>query len=261
LDIAIIVEYIISKYAAFQTRTLLTSLHILFDGLYLTNKEPFLAAVVRGLDVAITRALIKANAISNYYTLLDWVNHILVLSNGGHQDLLKYLPDLARWQAILLQHCLAEPKKRGLRISARRTTRASLRAIFQQKDTALSKVTVESFIKILVGSKIPPFAAAVSLGVVAGVCKRLRHNNVPSEFIEQSKGVYYDFFVKEIIGSKVRIPSYVMVCLSNIYFLTSQDEFRWFFEGYTSQSEFVTVLSPALERGILRSPELVLIGT
>jgi hypothetical protein len=162
--------------------------------------------------------LIKANAISNYFTLLDWVNHVLVLSNGDHQDLLKYLPDLARWQAILLQHCLAEPKKRGLRTSARRTTRASLRAIFQQRDRALSTVTLESFIKVLVGPKIPPFAAALSLGVVAGVCKRLRHDNGPSEFIEQSKGVYYDFFIKEIIGSKVRIPSYVMVSLSNVYF-------------------------------------------
>jgi hypothetical protein len=43
--------------------------------------------------------------------------------------------------------------------------------------------------------------------------------------------------------------------------LTQQDEFKWFFEGYTSQADFATVLSPALERGILRSPELVLLGT
>jgi hypothetical protein len=80
----------------------------------------------------------------------------------------------------------------------------------------MSKNTAESFIKVLVGSKIPPFAAAVSLGIVAGVSKRLRRDNAPSEFIEQSKSVYYDFFVKEIIESKVRIPNYVMVA-SSVY--------------------------------------------
>ena len=36
---------------------------------------------------------------------------------------------------------------------------------------------------------------------------------------------------------------------------------RWFFEGYTTQEDFEKVLTPALERGILRSPELVLSGT
>ena len=217
LDITIIIEYLIPKYAAFQTRTLLSATHILFKDLYAINKETFLTAAVRGLDIAVSRVLIKANAISNYFTLLDWVNNVLLLSNEDHHDLLKYLPDLARWQAIILQQCLAEPKKRGMRTSARRTTRASLRGIFQQKDSTMSKNTVESFIKVLVGSKIPPFAAAVSLGMVAGVCKRLRRDNAPSEFIEQSKRVYYDFFVKEIIGSKVRIPNYVMVPSSDVY--------------------------------------------
>ena len=36
---------------------------------------------------------------------------------------------------------------------------------------------------------------------------------------------------------------------------------RWFFEGYSTQEDFENVLTPPLERGILRSPELVLNGT
>ena len=36
---------------------------------------------------------------------------------------------------------------------------------------------------------------------------------------------------------------------------------RWFFEGYTTQEDFEKDLTPALERGILRSPELVLSGS
>src|SRR5437762_12329417 len=36
---------------------------------------------------------------------------------------------------------------------------------------------------------------------------------------------------------------------------------RWFFEGYSTQEDFENVLTQPLERGILRSPELVLNGT
>jgi hypothetical protein len=39
-----------------------------------------------------------------------------------------------------------------------------------------------------------------------------------------------------------------------------QDEMSWFFEGYATQEDFEKYLTPALERGILRSPELVLSG-
>lgn len=47
--------------------------------------------------------------------------------------------------------------------------------------------------------------------------------------------------------------------LSDSYLL--QDEMRWFFEGYTTQEDFEKDLAPALERGILRSPELILSGS
>ena len=116
------------------------------------------------------------------------------------------------WQAILLHHCLAESKKRGLKISAIRTTRATLRGLFQQKESILNANAVEGFIRILAESKISPFAAATSLGVVAGVCKRLRNDTI-REVIESSKNTYYDFFTKKIIGSRVRVPGYVMVCI------------------------------------------------
>ena len=164
------------------------------------------------LGTALDRVTVKLNAVSNYFTLLDWVNQVLLLSSEDNQTFTKYFSDLITWQATLLHHCLAESKKRGLKVSAIRTTRASIRGLFQQKESVLNGNAVENFIRILVESRISPFAAAISLGVVAGVCKRLR-NDIPREVVNSSKGIYHDFFIKNIIASRVRIPSYVMVCI------------------------------------------------
>ena len=62
------------------------------------------------------------------------------------------------------------------------------------------------------GSGVSPFAAGVELGILAGISKQLV-DKTASVLIEQSKGPIYEFFIKDIIGSKVRIPQYVMVGL------------------------------------------------
>jgi hypothetical protein len=212
LDVSIILEFIIPKYASFTTRPLHSALHTLFRALNTVSKERFLSAVVRQLDIVINRSNIKVNAPSNYFTLLDWVNLVLVLSAEEVLNFTTYVSDLVIWQAILLHHCIAEGKK-GLTVSAIRGTRASLRGVFYQRDhPSFGGKAVESFIKILIGAKIPSFAAAIALGVVAGVCRRLRDPN-PGRVIESSKSEYYDFFIKEIIGSKSRLPDYVLVYL------------------------------------------------
>jgi hypothetical protein len=101
-----------------------------------------------------------------------------------------------------------------------RGTRASLRSVFYKKDhSSFGETSVQSFVKILAGSKIPPFAAAIGLGVLAGVCRRLGDRS-PSKVVESSKSTYYDFFIREIVGSKVRIPEYILVCLEMNPFLT-----------------------------------------
>lgn len=71
---------------------------------------------------------------------------------------------------------------------------------------------MESYIRVLMGAKLSSFVAAVLLGLVADVCKRLK-NDTPRNVIEASKSAYYDFFVKELCGSKTRVPMYVMVCV------------------------------------------------
>lgn len=210
MDIPILLEFLVSKHASFHTRPLHVAFHILFELLYTVDKEMFLSTIMHELDIFVNTVSQKTNAGSSYVTLLGWVNHVLLLSSRRHEDFLKYHPDLARWQAVLLYQCLAKGNKKGLRVSAICNTRACLRGIFKQKESIWNESAVEDFIKVLTGSRVTPFAACVLLGVVAGVCKRLKHPN-PSKVIESSKTIFYDFFIKEIVGSKVRIQACVMV--------------------------------------------------
>lgn len=156
------------------------------------------------------RSYIKTNAPSNYFTLLDWVNVVLLLSAEDQLNFTAYLGDLVIWQATLLHRCISEGK-RGVKASAIRGTRASLKAVFAKEgEPSFGGKAVESFIKALTGPKIPPFVAAIGLGVVAGVCRGLREPT-PSSVIESSKSTYYDFFIKEVVGSKSSVPDYVLV--------------------------------------------------
>ena len=210
LDIIIINEFVIPKYAYFHSRSLLNAFHALFKSLYVLNKEAFLESITRELGVVISGVTQKANAVSNYFTLLDWVNQVLLLSSQNYEKFMMHLDDLITWQTTLLERCLAESKKQGMRDSAIHSTRACLRGIFQQKESTWNRNVVESCIRVMTGAKVPPFIAGVSLGMIAGVCKRLR-NPTPRDVIEASKPVFYEFFIKQIIGSRVSVPSYVLV--------------------------------------------------
>jgi hypothetical protein len=59
-------------------------------------------------------------------------------------------------------------------------------------------------------------------------------------------------------------PEYLYPVMSwyshKIILIDPKDEFKWFVDGFTTQEDLDAVLVPALERGILRSPELVLNG-
>src|SRR5436305_10446307 len=134
LDIIAILNFVIPKYATFQTRPLLAAFHTLFEELYSLNRDTFLSNTTRLLGTAVNGVVIKTNAVNNYFTLLDWVNYVFIQASRQENDFTKQFSHLVTWQAILLHHCLADAKKKGLKVSAVRTTRATLRIIFQRNE-------------------------------------------------------------------------------------------------------------------------------
>jgi hypothetical protein len=186
----------------------------LFTTLYSVDSSIFLTDFVRELKAAASQAFPEAKhaiALSSYFTLLCWVNHALTLTSRSSVDLGRYILEFMKLQAILLQHCLSRSKKRGLTVSALESTRASWRAVFRQQ-RAFIEVGVATFIYCLAESDLFPFAAVVMFGIVASVSTEMEKRFLfPGLMIDLCSTTIYNYFTKEIIGGKVRVPRYVMV--------------------------------------------------
>jgi hypothetical protein len=207
-----ILDFLIPKYAAIQTRPLLRAFCALLRELYSLDKTIFFSSIIRNLEAAVARVSVKINASSNYFTLLTWVNETLVLASNDKEDFMKYHKELVRFQTTLIQHCLVRGTKRRMRLASFVDTKSSLRIILGRKEIGLIEEGIKSYISVLVCSNQSPFAAGVVLGILAGLAKQLG-NEAANKLMEQSKNGIYEFFNKEFIASKVSISNDVMVNL------------------------------------------------
>jgi hypothetical protein len=186
----------------------------LFTTLYSVDSSIFLRDVVRELKAATSQVFAKVSPaipLSDYFTLLRWVNHALTLTSRSSVDLGVYILEFMKLQATLLQHCLAQSKKHGLTVSALESTRASWRAVFQQQK-AFIELGVATFLYSLAESDVFPFAAVVMFGIVASVSIEMERRYLfPGLMIDLCSTTIYGYFAKEIIGGNVRVPRYVMV--------------------------------------------------
>ncbi|KAJ9659689.1 translational activator of GCN4 [Coniosporium apollinis] len=103
---------------------------------------------------------------------------------------------------------------------------------------------MDSAVGTFTGKSASPAARnAPYLGVVAGVSARL-----PSvkPLLEERKKDYYAFYVREIIGSRTILPDHLA------------DGLHDFFVAFATLEDLSREVIPALEKALLRSPEVVL---
>lgn len=81
---------------------------------------------------------------------------------------------------------------------------------------------------------------AITLGIVAGVCKRLPDR---SATLEAKKQDYIAFYLREFLGSKVQLPPYLATGLKD------------FFGSYLTLDEVRKDVVPPIEKSLLRAPK------
>lgn len=176
--------------------------------------------------------------------LLEWTGDILAQISKSPETFNKHIQDILSAQVALLDICLGSPTAKGsLKRSALAVTRRGLRAAFSPKnpDYKLAiKVIVD---KLTVKAPNPACKNSIFLGVVGGVCARIPK---AKEVLETLKKDIYAFFVREIVGSRTPVPKHISSALHD------------FFANFTTAEEFDAELVPALERALLRAPEVVL---
>ena len=152
----------------------------------------------------------------------------------------EYGLDLVTADAYLLELCVSSIARTSVHKSAVVVTRRALRKLFRAEfgGNAL-KTTIASLTqKNQLGSR-----GAILLGIVAGVCAHL--TEARSAF-EGLKPQYFSFWVQEVIGSRAIVPRHIACA------------FKDFFSSFTDAHNLTVEIGPALEKALLRAPEVVL---
>ncbi|KAF2101997.1 translational activator [Rhizodiscina lignyota] len=197
--------------------------------------KPFIAAL---LQEAAKTTIAAANA----FVLLEWFS-LLLSGSGTNTKLWKtWGVDIVAADAKALEFCMGNATREGVRNSALVVTRRAFRKLFQSPEvgTAALDASVEH---LTAKSSAPTARNAVLLGVLAGVAARLPRMKTQ---LEKWKPDYYSFYTREIIGSRTVLAPHMA------------DGLRDFFTEFTTKEEVLQDIIPAVEKALLRSPEVVL---
>ncbi|KAM3519553.1 hypothetical protein MY4038_009752 [Beauveria bassiana] len=185
----------------------------------------------------------QAVATSTAFVWVEWCS-VLVQHLAGTHRWETFGREILISVADFLEKCLRHPLKHGIARSALVVTRRAFRKLFGMLDTG--NKALEDAVKVLTSKQAQSTAKfSLILGVIAGVCAR-------SPLLKRSfsplKSSYYEFYAREVIGSRVSIPAHIADGLDD------------FFAAFSSGEELKADIMPNIEKGLLRSPEVILTG-
>lgn len=180
-------------------------------------------------------------AASNAFVLVEWASLLVQQFSIAEEQWKSHGADLVTQYASILETCVATKGKPNVRSSALVWTRRALRHLFLRNN---GERRVQQIITQLTATSSPIGArGTVFLGVVAGVCARRSHLK---SILGTQKGNYISFFLRELIGSRTTVPEHLADALGD------------FFSNYVTFEDLDEEIVPAVEKALLRSPEVVL---
>ncbi|KAL9028966.1 MAG: hypothetical protein Q9196_002741 [Gyalolechia fulgens] len=177
----------------------------------------------------------------NAFVLVEW-GALIITTCGNREELWQsHGTEITTLHAQVLETCIAAHGRSSVKHSALVVTRRGLRSAFEGKD---GEQRAEQVIGQLTNaSSRAGSRAAVLLGVAAGVCARRPHLKV---VVEKQKSNYISFFLREILGSRSPVPRHIANGLAD------------FFLEFVTFEDMRKDLAPAIEKALLRAPEVVL---
>ncbi|KAL8672100.1 MAG: hypothetical protein Q9168_003432 [Polycauliona sp. 1 TL-2023] len=180
-------------------------------------------------------------AASKAFVLVEWASLVVLRCAGAEEKWKSSGAGLVTQYASILESCLAAKGKPSVQNSALVCTRRALRQLFLGNN---GEQRVQQIVSLLTASSSPlGTRGAVFLGVVAGVCARRPHLK---STLDALKSQYISFFLREIIGSRTTVPKHLSHALGD------------FFSNLISLEDLDEELVPAIEKALLRAPEVVL---
>lgn len=197
-----------------------------------------LAGFIKTIDLETSK---QGLAAANAFVLVEWCS-VLIQEMAGTELWEKWGIQMIECSSRVLELCLSESSRTNVKHTALVVTRRALRKAFSKGDD--QQKVIEAAVRKLSAKGTQPSARnAVMLGVIAGVCARKPE---AKEILVQQKPEYYAFYVREIIGSRTQIPEHISGALGD------------FFVDFTTKEDLEKDIVPALEKALLRAPEIVL---
>ena len=180
-------------------------------------------------------------AATSSFVLLEWCS-ILMQDLGGNAQWEKVQVDVLLALVSALDKILSEGSRPSLGKPGLVITRRGLRKLFEESEDL--SMLMQSIVKLFctTGSQATAKNGLV-LGLLAGVSAR---NEKARLILEGVKSEYFDFYIREILGSKTVLPRHLSHSLNE------------FFANFVTVEDITVHFLPPLEKGLLRSPEVVL---
>lgn len=172
---------------------------------------------------------------------MEWCS-LLMQNLAGTPLWDKFGNDLLLADADALEKCLQPEAKGGIPRSALVITRRGIRKLVSLAESRESTLTGAVNLLATKGSQ-PTAKNAPLLGVIAGVCSR---NPDAKPILAKLKPSYFSFYTREFVGSRTPIPEHLAAGLSD------------FFSAFATPEDLEKEVFPAIEKGLLRAPEVVL---
>ncbi|KAL9082854.1 MAG: hypothetical protein Q9159_006144 [Coniocarpon cinnabarinum] len=200
-------------------------------------------SALKVLCAFLRRESLKKNiAPASRYVLLEWCALSLKNTSSRPQEWRDYGKDLIKTLSECFEKYLACKPRENRVHAAFVTTRRAIRSLL--KNSAVQASALKDTIDYLTAKTSSATAEqAPLLGVVCGVASRL--SDVQQEVKTRVPDVHA-FYVREILGSKIPLPVHIANGLHD------------FFINFEDQESFGQDIVPALEKSLLRSPEIVL---
>lgn len=211
--------------------------------LSLSLSEPVSELYVKKLIPVIKLESTKLGiAAANAFVLLEWLAELLPVISKSPELFKALSTDIISAQASLLDICLGNPQaKAPLKQQVLVFTRRGLRGSFKLENY---EEIIKTYVANLTAKGAAPTAKnTLLLGIVSGVSARIEK---AKEVLAGLKKEVYTFYTREVLGSKVVLPDHIASGLGD------------FFENFTTVEEFSTEIVPALDRSLLRAPEVIL---
>ena len=178
---------------------------------------------------------------SNAFVLIEWCSLSLQICATDIKLWHLHGLDIISATAQLLELCVSLDVRRSVKKSAIVCIRRGLRKILEYSEDKTH--AIEAIVSRLTQKGGLGYRSSILLGVVAGVCARLVR---ASPILEGLKSEYFAFWTREIINSRVIVPRHIA------------NSFYDYFSNYTNKEDWQREVVPALEKALLRAPEVVL---